>query len=155
MRITLILAVVLLVVVAGIVLFRTMSGTPQAVGGGPQVVPKKLNPCRTGSGHQGPIKPVVCIDLTTFDKEGYKPDPDPVWLGRGQHIEFWFKQGSGKLEIQFTADTPVQNNCQNEDNYWADAKPDVPEHADIHRKYTIIDRKSGRHADPEVVIEPR
>lgn len=144
-----VLVLILLVVVLSIALFWKMSEVSRF---DTMLVPwKKRNPCLTGPGQQGPDKPVVCIDLTTFDQPGYQPDPNPIRVRGGKRVEFFFKQKGAQLEVQFTPDTPVQNNGQKDENYWADAKTVQQV---TQKKYTIIDRKTGRHADPEIVIEP-
>lgn len=114
------------------------------------------NPCAGGGhGQQGPEgHPTVCIDRALFDLPQYHPDPDPIEANHGVRMDFWFSDDQGDLEIQFTADTPVYHQRCDGPHCWAVVRPDVPPHQNIRRKYSIIDRSNGRHADPEVIIEP-
>jgi hypothetical protein len=147
-----VLAVLLLGVLVMMVYFWKMNEMPDLMVHGAKV---KKNPCINGGhGNAGPEKPVVCIDRTMLDQATYEPDPNPVTVNRGEHIEFWFKDDHGELDIHFTHDTPVIKEGKKNANYFADAKQDVTPHAHIEKKYVIIDRSTQKYKDPTVIIEP-
>ena len=116
------------------------------------------NPCAGGHGHQGPNPPVlVCIDYATFDGSTYEPDPNPAQANHSVKMDFWFYNygtASPNLWIEFTRDTPVEHESSSGIHCSAVVKNNVQAHAHIQRKYSIIDTKSGRRRDPEVIIEP-
>src|SRR5438309_1165763 len=101
-----------------------------------------------------PSAAIACIDRNALDQARYQPVPNPVSAYPGAAMNFWFNDGGGEMELQFTADTPVRNMVCNGGHCVVTVDPSVPPHANIHRKYSIIDHLTGKHLDPEVIIEP-
>lgn len=130
----------------------TMPGQNPAA---PPVAPM-TTPCDNHPGGQdGPNgAPFVCIDYQHFDEPGYQPSPDPIQANSGVTVQFWFYNvgtQTPELDLQFSYDTPVHHQqCQGV-RCGVTVKPNSPK---IRRKYTIIDRMSGRHKDPDIFIEP-
>ena len=133
------------VILSIVVLARCQSGAGGAA--------TATGPC-SGGGSPNPNAPIVCIDRSALDQPGYQPDPNPVPANRGVHMEFWFIDGGGEMSLCFSADTPVHNITCNGGHCSVTVDPNVPPHAHIQRKYEIFDRATGKHLDPEVIIEP-
>lgn len=111
------------------------------------------NPCDTqplGSGDKN--APIVCINYATFDQTGVQPSPNPAHATRSAAAQFWFYNygtASPALDLTFTF-TPVTKQC-NGAHCTIVAGPSTPYGT---TKYSIIDTSTGRHQDPDILIEP-
>ena len=105
------------------------------------------NPCDQsgGVGHSSP-NALVCIDaaITTVN-------PDTVTVKGNAKVDFYIVGGVGELDIQFTPQTPVNQLKQDGAHFSAHAKA---VNTTSSNKYTVVERDSGRHIDPTVIIEP-
>ena len=106
--------------------------------------------------HDGPNgKPVVCIDYRLFDQAGYKPTPDPVQANKKIHVTFKFfnytDADSPEMELQFPPDTQIHHLSCKDAQCTIDVKDNATKQT---RKYTVIDRTTGKHLDPDIIIEP-
>lgn len=106
------------------------------------------NPCDLsgGVGHDSP-NALVCVDAAFT-----AVNPDHVRVKGNQHVDFYITGGVGELDIQFLPGTPVNQLQHSGDHFRAHAKAvTAPSGED---KYVVIDRDSGRHIDPTIIIEP-
>lgn len=117
------------------------------------------NPCTVNhNGQNGPGgAPIVCIDYQRFDA-GTQPSPDPIHAWQADAVQFWFYNvGSAQpqLTLQFAPETqarvmtPVCRDLHCTVIVLPGAMPDTQA-----RKYSITDTVSGKHLDPDILIEP-
>lgn len=111
------------------------------------------NPCDAHpGGSNDPHAPIVCIDYATFDQTGVQPSPNPVSASQAASANFWFYNygaASPALDLTFTFN-PTTKTC-NGPHCTVVPGQNAPMGQS---KYSIIDTSSGRHKDPDILIEP-
>ena len=97
-----------------------------------------------GNGTPGSA-PIVCISATL------QPNPEPVHVKRGHWVHFFFDNGTDDLQI-IAVEGGLDALSHEHGHAWGRARLD----AEVGRryKYTIIDLTTGKHNDPEVMIDP-
>lgn len=97
-----------------------------------------------GNGTPGDA-PIVCIDANL------QPTPEPVHVKRGHWVHFFFATGSDELQIR-DIDGALDAMSHEHGHAWGRARMDAVVGKDY--KYTIVDLTTGKHNDPEVMIDP-
>ena len=121
-----------------------------------QQLPPPGSPCSNKIGHDDTGNgALVCINRD--GKGNITANPDQVRLHNTHDIVLMFSDGSGDLDVQFTADTPIHRhhhvNASPADRatYKATARGITRPNW---KKYRIVDRDSGAEQDPDVMIDP-
>ena len=106
------------------------------------------NPCLANpGGDTDKNHPVVCVDYDTL-----APSFDPVTAAPGATVKFYYTTQKGKLRIEFPANLKITHGAsEGDDNDNGDVDPSQGRD---HGKYSIVDKKTGRRNDPEILIEP-
>ena len=97
------------------------------------------NPCDVGP---VPSRGFACIDA------GLNPKPDPVHQQATKWIHFFLAGGD---ELQVTSDI-LEHTGHQGGHAWGQVKASAVPHQRY--KYNILDVTTGKHNDPEVMIDP-
>ena len=138
---------VLLVTAVALVLVYGCCSSQPAVKGG-----HGGNPCDAQpGGSNNPHAAIICIDYATIFQSGAQPSPNPVSVSRTRAANFWFyNYGTANPTLALTFNFSASPNCNGPHCVLtpADTTPLGQ------TKYTITDSTTGRHNDPDILIEP-